>query len=113
MRDEVTDLMKTLGFIIGVINQNKGDVLREIGEAYWDAQELVTSIQPENGSSRSRILACFARLDAYKASNDVAAFGWMLTALQQRIHEREFPEWERLAAMIDDAVTLLPRRTLN
>lgn len=113
MHDETTDLMRTLAFTIGVITQNKGEMLQRIAEAYEEAQELVASIQLTNGSAHPRIVACFERLDAYKASNDIAAVGWMLTALQQRVYEKDLPEWEKLAVLVDHTISFLPRPTVH
>lgn len=107
MHDEMADLEKTLGFIFSVITRNEGVIRRRIAEAYMEAQELMASIELERGSAHSRITACFERLDTYKASNDVAALGWMFTAIQQRIYEEELPGWEALAHMIENTEYLL------
>ena len=114
MQDEVAAMMDNLMHTIGIITHNKGDELQRIADAYWEAQELVASIDLDSdGSARPRIIACFGQFNTYKAANDVAAAGWMLMAIQQRIYEQTFPDWERLKIIVDSAVALLPRPTVH
>ncbi len=113
MHDEKTDLVKSLVYTIGVITQSKDGTLQRIADAYEEAMELVASIDLENGSARSRIIACFARHNTCKSANDAAAAGWMLAALQQRVYERNLPEWEKLAVLVDTTISLLPRPTVH
>lgn len=108
MESEAEALMDTLMFTLGVIVNNEGAKRRRIATAYVEAQELIASIELANGSARPRIVACFERFDAYKAVDDVAAAGWMLTALQQRIEERDLDDWEKLAVIVNKAVEMLP-----
>lgn len=108
MKTESEALMDTLMFTLGVIVNNGGEKRVRIANAYAEAQELVASIKISNGDARPRIVACFEPFDAYKAADDVAAAGWMLTALQQRIGERNLQDWEKLAVVADKAVEMLP-----
>lgn len=108
MHDETIDLMKTLMFTLGVIVDNEGEKRQRIADAYAEAQELVATIAPENGSARPRIVACIHRSDAYRAKDDIAAAGWILTAIRERIAEQDLPEWEKLAAIANKAVQMLP-----
>lgn len=49
------------------------------------------------------------RFSAYKDAGDVAAAGWMLTAIQERVAERDLPYWRKLRKIVDVAVRELPR----
>ena len=107
MHDESTDLMKSLMHTLGVITVCTVAERKRIAEAYEAAQALVTGIASENGSARPRIVACFERIDVYKATDDVAAAGWILTALQERIAERNLAGWQALKIVADKAAALL------
>ncbi|TAZ83306.1 hypothetical protein ELH72_08535 [Rhizobium ruizarguesonis] len=108
MHDEATALMKTLIFTLDLIVNNEGEKRQRIANAYAEAQGLVATIAPENGSVRPRIVACFQRSDAYRAKDDIAAAGWILTAIRERIAEKDLPEWEKLATRADKAAQMLP-----
>jgi hypothetical protein len=113
MSDENDDLMETLLYTVGVIRIADSEDRMSIAEAYYDARQLAGSIKLENGSARSRIVACLERFDASKAAGDVAAAGWMLTALQLRIEERELRDWRKMRAMARRAARMLPEPALH
>ncbi len=107
--DETADLLETLIFTVKVIAQSDGDSKQRIANAYQDARSLVTTIGLDGeGSARPRIVACFERFNAYKAADDVAAAGWILTAIQERVAERDLPGWRQLRKIIKGAVRELP-----
>ena len=54
---------------------------------------MVAGIPKDNGDARPRIVACFRRSDILKAADDVACAGWLLTAMLERVNERDLPEW--------------------
>ncbi len=112
---ESKDLMDTLLFTLGVIVNNPPEQRLVIANAFWEAQELVASIESPDGDARPRILACFDQFNKLKAANDLGAAGWMLTAIQQRLTEQDIAGWEKLAAVADKAVELLstPERRVH
>lgn len=115
MHDEATDLMKTLMQTVGIIAGSTKADRRRIAEAYGEAQVLVAGIAPGDSSARPRIIACFERVNACKAAGDVAAAGWMLTALQERIAEKDLDAWQALKIVADKAAALLrpPRKQMH
>lgn len=106
--DETKDLAKTLVWAGSMVLQSGSEDRERIARAYQEAQELVAGTPKDNGDARSRILACFKRSDTYRAANDIACVGWILTALQERVNERNLPEWRKLRKVINDTVKLLP-----
>lgn len=115
MHDEATDIMKSLTHTLGVITVCTAAERKRIAEAYEAAQTLVLGIAPENGSIRPRIVACVERINVYKATEDVAAAGWILTALQERIAEKDLAGWQALKIVADKAAALLhpPRKQMH
>jgi hypothetical protein len=113
MSDENEDLMKTLLFTVGVIGVASFEDRMGMAEAYHEARQLAGSIKLEKGSARPRIVACLERFEALKTAGDVAAAGWMLTALQQRIEERELRDWRKMRAMARRAARMLPEPVLH
>ena len=70
--------------------------VKRIANADQDARSLVATIGlDDEGSARPRIVACFERFNAYKTADDVAAAGWILTAIQERVAERDLPGSEQ------------------
>lgn len=107
--DETAHLLDTLLFTVRVIAASGPDDKQRIANAYQDARSLVATIDPDDeGSARPRIVACFERFNAYKAADDVAAAGWILTAMQERVAERDLPDWRQLRKIIRGAVRELP-----
>jgi hypothetical protein len=109
MADESMDLINTLAFAVSVITTSTGEHRLRIAEVYAQAQKFIATIPPENGSIRPRIVACFAHFDAYRAKEDVAGTGWLLTAIQERIAEQDLPEWHELKDIAESAARLLPQ----
>ncbi|MCZ7497445.1 hypothetical protein IG197_32435 (plasmid) [Aminobacter sp. SR38] len=105
MGDESEELSKTLAWTCGMIED-----CQRIALAYCEARDLVASIPKDNGDARPRILACFARSDAYRAEDDIACVGWILTAIQERVNERDLRDWRQLRKVINKAIELLPLR---
>ncbi|WP_333718247.1 hypothetical protein [Agrobacterium tumefaciens] len=102
-------MLETLLFTVRVIIMSGPVDKQRIANAYQDARSLVATIgRDDEGTARPRIVACFERFDAYKAANDVAAAGWMLTAIQERVAERNLPGWRKLRKVIDAAAGQLP-----
>ncbi|CDZ66613.1 Hypothetical protein NGAL_HAMBI2605_48890 [Neorhizobium galegae bv. orientalis] len=114
MHDEAEDLAKTLAYTVGVIANSDGAEKERIAAAYYEAQELAWSIVPDGSSMRPRIEACLHRFKDYQAAGDIAAAGWMLTALQERIGEGDLADWDKLKIIADKAAQLLvPRPSLH
>jgi hypothetical protein len=113
MSDENYDLMETLLFTVGVIRAASAKDRMRMAEAYHEARQLVASIRLENGSARPRIVACLERFETHRIANDTASAGWMLTALQQRIEERELRDWRRMRAIARRAAKMLPEPVMH
>ena len=107
--DEAADLLETLVHTLKVIAVSDALDRQRIANARHDAERLVATIAKEEGSARPRIVACLERFSAYKDAGDVAAAGWMLTAIQERVAERDLPYWRKLRKIVDVAVRELPR----
>lgn len=115
MHDESTDFMKTLMHTVGIIAGSTKADRKRIAGAYHEAQAFAAGIALEDGSARPRIVACFERVNAYKTAGDVAAAGWMLTALEARIAEHNLVGWEALKIVADKTAALLrpPRKQMH
>lgn len=102
--DETADLLDTLLYTVKVIAMSGPDDKQRIANAYQDACRLAATIGlDDEGSARPRIVACFERFNAYKDAGEVAAAGWMLTAIQERVAERDLPHWRKLRKIVDGA----------
>ncbi|MET4692157.1 hypothetical protein [Sinorhizobium fredii] len=108
MKNESEDMSRTLAWACGMILQSGPDDRRRIALAYQEAQELIASIPKDNGDAYPRIVACFKRSDTYRADDDIACVGWILTAIQERVNERDLPDWRRVRKVINRTVKLLP-----
>jgi hypothetical protein len=107
--DESAALLDMLLFTVRVIVASGAEDKQRIANAYQDARSLVATIGLDHeGSARPRITACFERFNAYKAAGDVAAAGWILTAMQERVAERDLPGWRQLRKIVKGAVRELP-----
>jgi hypothetical protein len=113
MSDENDDLMDTLLFTVGVIRAASVKDRLRMAEAYHEARQLAASIRLEEGSARPRIVACLERFEAHTIVNDAASAGWMLTALQERIDERELRDWRRMRAIARRAAKMLPEPVMH
>ncbi|WP_349963364.1 hypothetical protein [Rhizobium sp. ZPR3] len=80
---------------------------QRITNAYRDAQSLMAGLDLDGRSARPRIEACLERFNIYKNDDDVAAAGWMLTAIQERVAERNLYGWRKLQDIVDAAVNEL------
>ena len=107
MNDETQALSKTLIWTVGMIAQSGPEDLERISSAYREAQELVAGIPKDNGDARPRIITCFARSDAYRAADDIACVGWILTAIQERVNERDLPDWRKLRKIVNNSANML------
>lgn len=110
MHEEAKALTKTLVWTVGMITQSTPESRERMALAYREAQELVSNIPKENGSARPRIKACFARSDAYRAADDVACVGWILTAIQERVNEGDLPDWRSMRKVVKQSVKMLAIR---
>ncbi|WP_273729117.1 hypothetical protein [Brucella gallinifaecis] len=108
MSDETRDLTKTLVWACGMVLQSGPEDRQRIALAYGQAQELVAGIELDNGDARPRIVACFRRSDTYRAADDVACVGWILTAIQERVNEKNLLGWRKLRKLVNGAIELLP-----
>lgn len=93
MSDETRDLTKTLVWACGMVLQSGPEDRQRIALAYGQAQELVAGIEPDNGDARPRIVACV---------------GWILTAIQERVNEKNLLGWSKLRKLVNGAIELLP-----
>ncbi|KQX56009.1 MULTISPECIES: hypothetical protein [Ensifer] len=109
-QNETDDLLETLVFTSEVIANSDADSRRRISEAYVKAQRLAATIPLEEGSPRPRIVACLEIFNAHKEAGRVEAAGWMLTAIQHRVAEKNLPEWEKLQIVVDKVRHLLGPR---
>lgn len=107
MNEEPQAMFKTLEWTVGMIAQSSPDDRKRIALAYQEAQRVVDTIPKDNGSARPRIVLCFARSDAYRAVEDIACVGWVLTAMQERVKEQDLPEWRSFRKVINKAVKML------
>ncbi|MFK0167038.1 hypothetical protein [Rhizobium sp. NPDC090279] len=80
---------------------------QRIALAYREAQELIAGIPKDKDDPYPRIVACFQRSDACQAAEDIAGAGWMLAAIQERVNERNLPDWRKLRNIITQTVKLL------
>lgn len=106
--DETNHLLETLIFTLSVIIDSKAEDRQRISEAHFSAQTLAASIPLEAGSARSRIVACLEKSQAHKEAEEIEAAGWMLTAIRERIAEKDLPEWEKMQVIAEKAAELLP-----
>lgn len=113
--DETNHLTETLVFTLNVILEaNPGDRHR-IAKAYSSAQTLAASISLEGGSARPKIVACLEQFRVHKDAEEIEAAGWMLAAIQERIAEKNLPEWRKMRTIARKAAQLLPvqRRVIH
>jgi hypothetical protein len=107
MSDEVEDISKTLLQLGQTVMQSDPNTLQRIADAYWQARVMVADIPNDKGNARPRIVACFARSDACRFNGDLAFVGWMLTAIEERINERDLRNWRSLRKVIKIVVNVL------
>ena len=105
---ETEAMGRDLVWILSLITNSRPEDRQRIALAYSQAQELVATIPTDNGDAWPRIVACFERSDAYKAAGDVACAGWLLTGMQERVNERDLPDWRKIRKIISNTVKRLP-----
>lgn len=112
---EAEALGRDLIWTIGLITHSGPEDRQRIALAHSQAQELVASVPKDNGDAWPRIVACFERSDAYKAADDIACVGWLLTGMQERVNERDLPDWRKLRKIIKNTVKMLtpPKPTIH
>lgn len=115
MHNESTELIKTLTWVVELVMTTNAAMLQRIAESYTEAQAHVAGIPFDEWSARPRIVACLERWNVHRASDDLGGAGWVLTALQERIAERDVRNWPELKAIADQAVEMLfkPRRRVH
>ena len=115
MSDETSDLVQALLVVDEAITRSRGDTRRLIVESYADAQACVLALTAERRPPAARVKACFARYKVFKDADDVAAIGWLLTAAQERIAQKNLPAWPMLDMIAGRAARKLTvsRHTLN
>lgn len=109
MNDETKYIMDTLAFTIGLILKSDDRDRHHIALAYQEAQTLIASIPLDNGDADPRIAACLGRFNALQAADDIAATGWMLTAIETRLRERNLEGGDLLIPAVERALEMLPR----
>uniref|UniRef100_A0A7C1PB42 Uncharacterized protein n=1 Tax=Agrobacterium albertimagni TaxID=147266 RepID=A0A7C1PB42_9HYPH len=107
MADEVEHLSNTLMWTVGMITQAGPDELKRMANAYREAQELVSQLPIAEEGARPRIIACFHRSNEYRAADDIACVGWILTAIQERVNEGDLRDWRKLRTVVKQMVKLL------
>ncbi|WP_018240820.1 hypothetical protein [Ensifer sp. BR816] len=107
MENEAEHLSQTLAWTCGMIAESSPEDRRRIALAYRQAQELIAGIPLDGGDARPRIVACFKRSDTYRAADDIACVGWILTAIQERVNQRDLPDWRQFRKVIKQAVRQL------
>lgn len=108
MIDETNDLSKTLAWACSMVLHASPEDRQRIALAYHEAQDLVAGIPKDDGDARPRIVACLERSETYRAAENIACVGWVLTALQERINEQTLPDWRQLRKVINKTTKLLP-----
>jgi hypothetical protein len=108
MKNETEHLSNTLAWACGMVLQGSPEDRQRVASAYQEAQELIAGIPKDNGDVRPRIVACFKRSDAYRTANDISCVGWILAAVQERVNERDVPDWRKLRKVVDSTVKILP-----
>ena len=108
MPDEFEDLAEALVFTLNLIVSVSDDDRRRIAAAYHEARQLAAGIAADNGDARPRIVACIESFKLRQTAGNIEAAGWMLTALEERIAERNLPDWRKLRSVAKKAVDLLP-----
>lgn len=105
--DEAAHLLETLVWTLDVITASEGSGRERISHSYSEARAFAASIPLAGTDARPRIKACLKKFNILKAAGDLAATGWMLAALEERISEGNLPDWEELRKVADNAVGLL------
>lgn len=80
-----------------------------ISEAYTSASDIL-SLGEKHGSEHleTAMTCCATAFQKLQKSNDIAAIGWILAAVQRRASMRDLDNWEKLSEIADIAVWTLP-----
>ncbi len=105
--EEAKAMFKTLEWTLGMITQSGPEERHHIAGAYQEAQKLIASIPKNAGDARPWIVACFERSDSYRALNDSACVGWVLSAIQERVNVQDLPDWQKFQKLVRMAVEML------
>jgi hypothetical protein len=113
--DETDHLTETLIFTLSVIIEAGPGDRHRIAKAYSRAQNLAESIPSGGGSARPKIVACIEQFRLHKDAEEIEAAGWMLAAIQERIAEKNLPDWEKMQTVAEKAAQILPdpRRSVH
>ena len=91
---EAAELLKELVMLDARIAAQDEQERRRISAANLDAVMLVYAmIHEDEDAEQARIDACMERVRAYSDAGDVAAHGWMLAAIDERISTRQHGPW--------------------
>ena len=105
--DEAQYLLDTLLFTLNVILDNE-ERRRRIAQGFLDAKQLIATDYNDEPRARPAVEACLKKFEALKATEDFAAAGWMLAAIQERLTEEDLPGWKDPEKLADKAVSFLP-----
>jgi hypothetical protein len=108
MNDENENISITLLQLGHLVMQSDAETRERIAVAYLQAQEMVASIAKDHGDARPRIVACFECSTAFEVLDDIAWVEWMLTAVEERVNERDLRNWRSLRKVIKTVVKVLP-----
>jgi len=90
---------------LSVIVSVGDDDRRRIAVADHEARRLAAGIDFDNGDARPRIVACIETFRLHQAAGNIEAAEWMLTALEERIAERNLPDWRKLRTVAKKATS--------
>jgi hypothetical protein len=89
-----------------IANCDVGDQ-QYIAPAYQDARVFVASMSSGNDPGWLKTLDCLERIEAYQAVGDIAATGWMVELLQQRISTLDLETCGEMSLIADTTGRLL------
>lgn len=112
---EAEAMFKTLEWTLGMITQGSPEEREHMANSYQEAQQFIASIPKDGDDAHPRIVACFERSDGYRAADDSACVGWILSAIQERVNEQNLPNWRKFRKVVKMAVKMLsvPKPTVH
>lgn len=106
---EAAELLKELFMLDARIAAHDAREKRRISSARLDAIMLVDAmIWEDEDAEQARIDACMERVRAYSDADDVAAHGWMLMAIRERLGMRNYGLWAIVRMLHMRVVRYLP-----
>mgnify|MGYP001127820371 CR=1 FL=1 len=106
---EAADLMKALLILADRIDASDVQERRRISAAHLDAIMLLDALTEEDeDTEQARIDACMERVRAYSDAGDVAAQGWRLAALEERLGMRNYALWAMVRKLLVSVKRDLP-----